>query len=69
MKKGQQLLPNFRLAAGIPPVEAKLEAVILQMAQKNSGWGYHRIVGPLANLGYDVSDAHNEILGFKLVKI
>ena len=26
------------------------------MARKNSGWGYDRIVGALANLGYTVSD-------------
>jgi hypothetical protein len=26
------------------------------MAQENSSWGYDRIVGALANLGYQVSD-------------
>jgi hypothetical protein len=26
------------------------------MAKENSGWGYDRIVGALANLGYEVSD-------------
>jgi hypothetical protein len=26
------------------------------MAQENSSWGYDRIVGALANLGYEVSD-------------
>jgi len=26
------------------------------MAKENSGWGYDRIVGALANLGYTVSD-------------
>jgi hypothetical protein len=26
------------------------------MARENSGWGYDRIVGALANLGYEVSD-------------
>jgi hypothetical protein len=33
-----------------------LEALIVQMAQENSGWGYDRIVGAFANLGYEVSD-------------
>ena len=28
----------------------------MQMARENSGWGYGRIVGALANLGYTVSD-------------
>ena len=28
----------------------------MQMAKENSGWGYDRIVGALANLGYQVSD-------------
>ena len=29
---------------GRPPVEAKLEALIVQIAKENSGWGYDRIV-------------------------
>jgi hypothetical protein len=33
-----------------------LEALIVQIAKENSGWGYDRIPGALANLGYDVSD-------------
>ena len=41
---------------GRPAIEPKLEALILQMARKNSGWGYDRIVGALANLGYTVSE-------------
>src|SRR5262249_2259596 len=39
-----------------PPIEPKLEALIVQMAKQNSGWGYDRIVGALANLGYAFSD-------------
>ena len=41
---------------GRPRIEPKLEALIVQMAKENSGWGYDRIVGALANLGYEVSD-------------
>ena len=35
-----------------PRIEPKVEALIVQMAKENSGWGYDRIVGALANLGY-----------------
>ena len=47
---------KHRSYPGRPPVEAKLEALIVQIAKENSGWGYDRIVGALANLGYEVSD-------------
>ena len=33
-----------------------VEQLIVRMAKDNSGWGYDRIVGALANLGYKVSD-------------
>jgi hypothetical protein len=35
---------------GRPPIEPKLEELIVKMARENSGWGYDRIVGALANL-------------------
>lgn len=41
---------------GRPPIPAELEALIARMARENSGWGYDRIVGALANLGHRVSD-------------
>src|SRR5215471_7775421 len=47
---------KYRRCPGRPRIEPKLEALILQMAKENSGWGYDRIVGALANLGYTVSD-------------
>jgi hypothetical protein len=47
---------KHRSYPGRPPIEPKLEALIVQMARENSGWGYDRIVGALANLGYTVSD-------------
>jgi hypothetical protein len=34
----------------------EIEALILQMARENFGWGYAHIVGALANLGHRVSD-------------
>jgi len=41
---------------GRPPVTSEIEALIVRMARENSGWGYDRIVGALANLGHRVSD-------------
>jgi transposase len=45
-----------RKALGRPKVDPALEALIVRMAQDNRSWGYNRIVGALANLGYTVSD-------------
>ena len=41
---------------GRPPIDGETEALIVRMATENSSWGYDRIVGALANLGYPVSD-------------
>jgi len=43
-------------APGRPKIDQALEALIVRMAQENRSWGYDRIVGALANLGYTVSD-------------
>jgi Homeodomain-like domain len=45
-----------RKAPGRPKIAPDLEALIVRMAQENRSWGYDRIVGALANLGYIVSD-------------
>ena len=47
---------KHRRYPGRPRIEAKVEALIVRMAKENSGWGYDRIVGALANLGCEVSD-------------
>jgi putative transposase len=44
-----------RKAPGRPKIAPELEALIVRMAQDNRSWGYDRIVGALANLGYTVS--------------
>jgi transposase InsO family protein len=47
---------KYRSYPGRPRIAPELEALILKMAKENSGWGYDRIVGALANLGHRVSD-------------
>jgi putative transposase len=41
---------------GRPTVPAEVEALVVKMARENTGWGYDRIVGALANLGHHLSD-------------
>lgn len=41
---------------GRPPVPSTVEALVVRIARENSGWGYDRIVGALANLGHRLSD-------------
>jgi len=45
-----------RKSPGRPTIAKDLEALVVRMAQENRSWGYDRIVGALANLGYTVSD-------------
>ncbi len=41
---------------GRPAIQPDVEALVVRMARENTGWGYDRIVGALANLGYHLSD-------------
>jgi putative transposase len=45
-----------RRAPGRPRVDRALEQLIVRMAKESPDWGYDRIVGALANLGYEISD-------------
>jgi len=45
-----------RKAPGRPPIDKELEDLIVQMAKDNRSWGYDRLAGALADLGYDISD-------------
>jgi transposase InsO family protein len=47
---------RHRSYPGRPRTSAEVEKLIVQMAQENSGWGYDRIAGALANLGHSISD-------------
>ena len=41
---------------GRPRIYAGIEYLVVRMAKANSHWGYDRIVGAMANLGYSLSD-------------
>src|SRR5262245_56429557 len=45
-----------RWSPGRPRIEREVEHLIVRMAKENRDWGYDRIAGALANLGYRVSD-------------
>jgi putative transposase len=45
-----------RQGPGRPRVKREVEQLIVRMASENRDWGYGRIVGALANLGYEISD-------------
>ena len=41
---------------GRPLTDSDIEVLVLRMSRENPTWGYDRIVGALANLGYQISD-------------
>jgi transposase InsO family protein len=45
-----------RTSLGRPRVDKELEDWVVQMAKANRSWGYDRIAGALAHLGYKISD-------------
>src|SRR5439155_18713572 len=45
-----------RKALGRPRIEKELKDLVVQMAKENRSWGYDRIAGALAHLGYEISD-------------
>ena len=45
-----------RRGPGRPRIKREVEELIVRMASESRGWGYDRIAGALANLGYDISD-------------
>jgi putative transposase len=52
----KSMVPNTDRIQGRPTVEPDVEALVVRMARENTGWGYDRIVGALANLGHRLSD-------------
>ena len=47
---------NSRRYPGRPRIGDEIEQWVVRMAKENSDWGYDRIVGAMANLGYRLSD-------------
>ena len=45
-----------RRGPGRPRISREIEQLIVRMASENRDWGYDRIAGALANLGYVISD-------------
>jgi hypothetical protein len=46
----------YRSYPGRPRISAEVTELVVRFARENSGWGYDRIVGALANLGHQISD-------------
>ncbi len=44
-----------RKAPGRPMIDREVEDLVVRLAQENRSWGYDRLVGALANLGYTLS--------------
>jgi len=47
---------RVRKSLGRPSVAEEIERLVVRMARENLSWGYDRIVGAMANLGYRLSD-------------
>ena len=47
---------KMRRSPGRPRIKREIEQLIVRLAKENRDWGYDRIVGALANLGYKVCD-------------
>jgi hypothetical protein len=48
-----------RKSWGRPRIDEEIEQWVVRMAKENPGWGYDRIVGAMANLGFKLSDQTN----------
>jgi putative transposase len=47
---------KLRRYPGRPRIDGEIEHLVVRMAKEDSNWGYDRIVGAMANLGYRLSD-------------
>jgi transposase InsO family protein len=46
----------YRKSCGRPRIDEETEQRVVRMAKENPGWGYDRIAGAMANLGFKLSD-------------
>jgi hypothetical protein len=46
----------YRKSCGRPRIDEETERWVVRMTKENPGWGYDRIVGAMANLGFKLSD-------------
>jgi putative transposase len=53
-QKGDTSQPHK--SVGRPRMDQEIEGLVVRMARENRSWGYDRIVGALATLGYTISD-------------
>jgi hypothetical protein len=58
-----------RTSLGRPRIDKELENLVVRMARENRSWGYDRIVGALANLGYRLATRRwamsSSVMGFR----
>src|SRR5215831_20796931 len=47
---------QMHTSVGRPRIDKEIEDLMVRMARENRSWGYDRIVGALANLGFTTSD-------------
>jgi hypothetical protein len=48
-----------RRALGRPRIAEEVEQLVIRMAEENATWGYRRIQGALANLGFEALSPEN----------
>jgi hypothetical protein len=48
---------------GRPRIDDEIEQLVVRIAKENTDWGYNRIVGAMANLGYRLESRRVEVAG------
>src|SRR2546430_12689404 len=53
--RADAFMRGFTNSPWTPRIKREVEQLIVRMASENRDWGYDRIAGALANLGYEIS--------------